>query len=277
MKKFQGGGGATLSYETAGDGPCVLAIHGAYSTHHELASALEPLLAPKVSHRRIYPDIPGMGMSPPHNSIQSSNDVVDLLEQFIDDQIGRSPFAVIGHSYGAHLARGLAARRPRQVTGLFLICPLIPGATNPEPHAVVRSDIDAAALLDPSLLEEYLGYFVVQTDETVHRFNDSVVPTIGQFDDAAVERIMSEWALHPDPDQTPFEAPTLILTGRHDSWVGYRDQANLVDRYPRATYVVLADTGHALLHERPDLFVALLDDWLMSSTPTMNDEASDSS
>jgi pimeloyl-ACP methyl ester carboxylesterase len=59
--------------------------------------------------------------------------------------------------------------------------------------------------------------------------------------------------------------------------VGYRDQANLVDRYPRATYVVLADTGHALLHERPDLFVALLDDWLMSSTPTMNDEASDSS
>jgi pimeloyl-ACP methyl ester carboxylesterase/TRAP-type C4-dicarboxylate transport system substrate-binding protein len=180
MEQFRDDSGATLSYETVGDGPCVLAIHGAYSTHHELASALEPLLIPQGSYRRIYPDIPGMGMSPPHDSIQSSNDVIDLLEQFMDDQIGRSPFAVIGHSYGAHLARGLAARRSRQVSGMALICPLIPGATNPEPHAVVQSDIDPAAHLDPSLLEEYVGYFVVQTNETVHRFNDSVVPTIGQ-------------------------------------------------------------------------------------------------
>lgn len=273
MKKFHGDSGATLSYDDAGDGSCVLALHGAYSTHNELASALEPLFAPQDSYRRIYPDIPGMGMSPPHDSIQSSNDVIDLFDQFIDDQIGRGALVVIGHSYGAHLARGLAARRPLQVKGLALICPLIPGATNPEPHAVVESDIDAAALLAPSIVEEYLGYFVVQTKETVQRFNDAVVPTIGRFDDVTVERIMSRWTLHPDPDETEFGAPTLILTGRHDSWVGYRQQANLVDRYPRASYVVLADTGHALPHERPDLLSGLLVDWLTSSFATVNDDA----
>ena len=270
MEQFRDDSGATLSYETVGDGACVLAIHGAYSTHHELASAFEPLLAPKDSYRRIYPDIPGMGMSPPHDSIQTSNDVIDLLNHFIDDQIGQSPFVVIGHSYGAHLARGVAARRPRQVNGLFLICPLIPDAMSPEPHSIVQSDIDAAVLLDQSLLEAYVGYFVVQTEETVHRFNQAVVPTIGHFDVVTVERIMSEWTLYPDPDETPFEAPTLILTGRHDSWVGYRQQANLMDRYPRASYVVLADSGHALPHERPDLLSALLDDWLTSSFATVN-------
>ena len=273
MEKCHGDSGATLSYDDVGDGPCVLAIHGAYSTHHELASALEPLLAPQDRYRRIYPDIPGMGMSPPHHSIQSSNDVIDVLDQFIDAQIGPNPFVVIGHSYGAHLARGLAARRPLQVAGMALICPLIPGATNPEPHAVVQSDIDAAAQLDPSILEEYVGYFVVQTSETMQRFNEGVVPSIGQFDSDAVERIMSQWTLHPDPDETEFDTPTLILTGRHDSWVGYRDQANLVDRYPRASYMVLADTGHALLHERPDLLSALLDDWLTSSFGTVNEDA----
>jgi pimeloyl-ACP methyl ester carboxylesterase len=276
MEKFHASSGATLSYDDVGYGSCVLAIHGAYSTHHELASALEPLFAPEDGYRRIYPDIPGMGMSPPHDSIQSSNDVVDLFDQFIDAQIGQGPLVVIGHSYGAHLARGLAVRRPRQVSGMALICPLIPGAMNPESHTVVQSDIDAAALLDPSLVDEYVRYFVVQTEETLQRFNDAVVPSMGHFDGDSVERIMSQWTLDPDPDETQFDAPTLILTGRHDSWVGYREQANLVDRHPRASYVVLADTGHALPHERPDLLTALLDDWLTSSFATVTNDAGNS-
>ncbi|MGQ0848604.1 MAG: alpha/beta fold hydrolase [Actinomycetota bacterium] len=273
MKMFHNDNGATLSYHDVEQGSCVLAIHGAYSTHHELASALEPMLARYGSYRRLYPDLPGMGMSPPHNSIQSSNDVIDLLDDFVADQVGRSPLLVIGHSYGAHLARGLAVRRPRQVVGMALICPLIPGAMNPEPHAVGRSDVDPAALLDPSHVDEYVGYFVVHTEETVQRFNDAVVPSMGRFDGDAVERIMSQWRLDPDPDKTASDAPTLVVTGRHDSWVGYREQVALVDRYPRASYVVLADSGHALVHERPDLLAALLDDWLASSMNSVGDDA----
>ena len=265
MKMFRNDAGATLSFDDVGHGHCVLAIHGAYSTHHELASALEPMIAPYDTYRRLYPDIPGMGESPPQHSIQSSNDVVDLLEQFVDDQIGESPLLLIGQSYGAHLARGLAARRPRQVAGMAMICPLMPGAMSPEPHAVVQSDVDPAALLDPTQVDEYLGYFVVHTEETVQRFKDAVVPSMGRFDVDAVERVMSDWRLDPDPDETAFDAPTLIVTGRQDSWVGYRAQVALFDRYPRASYVVLADTGHALPHERPDLLAALLEDWLAST------------
>lgn len=273
MKVLRSDTGSTLSYDDVGHGTCVLAIHGAYSTHHELASALEPILAPYGNYRRLYPDLPGMGASPPHSSIQSSNDVIDLLDYFVDDQNGQSPLLLVGHSYGGHLARGLAARRPRQVVGMALICPLIPGAMNPEPHTVVHSDVDPAALLDPSDLDEYLGYFVVYTDETVQRFNAAVVPSMGRFDGDAVERIMSEWSLHPDPDGTAFDAPTLIVTGRHDSVVGYREQGALVDRYPGASYVVLAGSGHALPHERPDLLAALIGDWLASSTSSVGDDA----
>jgi pimeloyl-ACP methyl ester carboxylesterase len=265
MKMFQDDTGATLGYHDTGDGICVLAIHGAYSTHHELASALEPMLARYESFRRLYPDIPGMGASPPHNSIQSSNDVVDLLGRFVDNQVGLGQLLIIGQSYGAHLARGLAARRPRQVAGMALICPLMPGAMNPEPRAVVQSDVDPAALLDPSHVDEYAGYFVVHTEETVQRFKDAVVPSMGSYDGDAVERIMSEWRLDPDPDESAFDAPTLIVTGRHDSFVGYREQMALIDRYSRASHVVLADTGHALAHERPDILSGLIGDWLTSS------------
>ncbi|MGH9891664.1 MAG: alpha/beta fold hydrolase, partial [bacterium] len=61
MRTLRGDSGATLSYHVAGEGMCVLAVHGAYSTHHELASALEPILGSHGGYRRLYPDLPGMG------------------------------------------------------------------------------------------------------------------------------------------------------------------------------------------------------------------------
>lgn len=53
-----------------------------------------------------------------------------------------------------------------------------------------------------------------------------------------------------------------MLTARHDAWVGYRQHEDLLAAYPRATSIVVADAGHALLHERPELVAAALRDWL---------------
>jgi len=268
MPTFHNTAGATLEYDEFGEGRCVLVLHGAYSTRHELVAALEPTFERHSGLRRLYPDLPGMGASPQHDSIQSSNDVVGLLDQFVADQADRSPLLLVGHSYGGHLARGLAVRLPGQVAGMALICPLLPGTMDPEPHTVVESDVDPVALLGEGEVDEFLGYFVVHTEETVERFKAAVAPSIGRFDGAAVERIMSEWKLDPDPDGTTIDAPTLTVTGRNDSTVGYRKQAALAEHNPRATYAALADTGHALPHERPDLLAALIGDWLRRTART---------
>src|SRR6185312_4678968 len=60
----------------------------------------------------------------------------------------------------------------------------------------------------------------------------------------------------------PFPAPTLILTGRQDSMVGYRDAWGLLENYPRATFVTLDRAGHALAEEQATLFRALVGEWL---------------
>lgn len=256
--------GAALHYDDIGSGPCVLVVHGAYSTRDETRGALEPFFADHDRYRRLYVDLPGMGDSPGHESIQGSDDVVDLIEQLIQREIGSQPFTVIGHSYGALIARGIAASRPQQVRGMALICPFTPADMEAEPSAVVVVDGDPLAVIDPAYVNDYLGYFVVQTPETAKRFNEAVAPAIGRFDGAAVERVMEHWKLNPDPDdpESDFDGETLIVTGRHDSVVGFRRQAELIDRYPRATYVVAAGAGHALPHERPELLAALLTDWL---------------
>jgi pimeloyl-ACP methyl ester carboxylesterase len=67
----------------------------------------------------------------------------------------------------------------------------------------------------------------------------------------------------PDADgQAPFERPTLILTGRQDDAVGYLDQWRLLPHYPRATFAVLDVAGHNLQIEQPELFTALMLEWL---------------
>lgn len=60
----------------------------------------------------------------------------------------------------------------------------------------------------------------------------------------------------------PFGAPTLIVTGRQDSVVGYRDVWGVLENYPRGTFVVLDRSGHLLEVEQEDLFRTLASEWL---------------
>lgn len=110
MKIVTSRAGAELHVESVGSGTCVLVLHGAYSAHQEVQAALEPILSTQGRYHRLYPDLPGMGASPAHGSIRTSNDVLDLLGELIGSEIGGDPFLVVGHSYGGHLARGIAAR-----------------------------------------------------------------------------------------------------------------------------------------------------------------------
>lgn len=262
MNRFAGPTGSELRFESVGDGPPILALHGAYSAHEEIRAILESALVRHSAYRRIYPDLPGMGDSPPHEMIRSANDVVDLLDQFVQAEIGDSPFLLAGHSFGGHLARGLAARRTTQVAGMLLICPVMPTPTTSEAHVVVTADGDPADWFEPSLVAEYTAYFVIHTRVTAERFRQAVAPVIGRFDGASVEQIMTNAALDPEPDSVPIDQPTLIVTARHDAFVGYRDQLALLDTYPRASYVTVADAGHAVAHEHPHLIAELVNDWL---------------
>jgi pimeloyl-ACP methyl ester carboxylesterase len=56
--------------------------------------------------------------------------------------------------------------------------------------------------------------------------------------------------------------PTLLVTGRQDSAVGYARAWEMLEHYPRATFAVLDRAGHALPHEQPGLIRALVTEWL---------------
>ena len=62
--------------------------------------------------------------------------------------------------------------------------------------------------------------------------------------------------------EASFTKPTLIVAGRQDTTVGYRDAWAIIEDYPRATFAVFDRAGHLLGGEQPQLWPALVDEWL---------------
>jgi pimeloyl-ACP methyl ester carboxylesterase len=249
--------GVNLHYVERGSGVPVLALHGAGVDHREIEAAFEAVVH-DTGYRRIYPDLPGMGRSTAAG-LAGNDDVVTLLGAFVDQVIG-GPVLLVGHSYGAYLARGVAARRPDLALGLALVCPIGEQTHDVPDHEVVRQDAGARDELDPSQRAGFDEYFVVRTPATARRYREHVAPAQALVDEAALGRIFAGWAI--DVGSEACRVPTLIVAGRRDSTAGYVDAVELLDRYPRATLAVVEGAGHALMHERPDLLAPLVADWL---------------
>lgn len=255
--------GAVVHYVAQGGGVPLVALHGAGVDHREIEAAIEAVVAPPASCRRIYPDLPGMGRSPAAG-LTGNDDVVTLLCDFID-HLGEGPIMLLGHSYGAYLARGVAARRPEMVLGLALLCPVAERSRDVPDHEVVRQDGDAYDELESAQRAGFDDYFVVRTRATACRYRDHVAPGFALVDEAALGRIFATWTI--DLGSGAFSAPALIVAGRRDSVAGHTDATELLARYPRATLAVVEDAGHALMHERPELFASLFGDWLDRACP----------
>ena len=245
-----------VHYAERGAGAAVLVLHGAGVDHREMLACLDPVFDAVTGYRRLYPDLPGMGRSPAPKTMSSADDVLDHLLAFVDGVVGDAPLLLAGHSAGAYYAQAIAGRRPRQVRGLALLCPLLPGSHEVPEHQVA---FGSEGIGDA----EFRDYFTVRTAETLARYRTYIEPGVRLADPAALARIGERWELStPAEDRGPFPHPTLVVSGRQDSAVGYTGAWELLERFPRATFAVLDRAGHALPHEQPDLVRALVTEWL---------------
>ncbi len=255
-----------LKYVEIGRGRPILVMHGGKLDHRHMVDALEPAFSDLTGWQRIYVDLPGCGGSTGFDHVHSQDDVLAAILEFAAATSAGSPIAVIGESRGSYIAQGLAYARPALISGLALIVPGGNSAaakeTLPEPVVLVR---DAGLLKDLELtVKGRAERLVVQTAAIVEKIRQTKVPAAAAHD-AALEARLSErltFSFHEVMLATVFDRPSLIVSGRQDSIVGYTDAAAMLSCYPRATYALLDCAGHSPGWERPHLFWALMQDWL---------------
>jgi len=246
----------------------MVALHGFTLDHRSMVGGLEPVFRDRSGWQRIYLDLPGHGQTPGREWISSSNDVLELLVEFIDAVIPDSPFGVSGLSYGGYLARGLINRLLDRVEGVLLIVPRIVG--DPEARELPLKRVFARepallAELSPSDRADFEEVAVVQTREHWQRYAREIKPAVHIADNAFLERFdlrTDDFSFPIDHPTFVFEKPALIVVGRQDHWVGYRDAWNILENFPRGTFAVLDRAGHALQLEQPALFTGLVHEWL---------------
>ena len=258
----------TVHYEVCGEGSPVVILNGAGPDLRSMQGPLERVFDRCEGWKRFYVDIPGTGKTKVTKRIRNSDQVLDIVMGFIDSVLPGQRFAVVGSSYGGYLARGVIYKEPGMVDGLLIVCPTVIAdrkkRTLPQHVALLKDDefLSSLDLADRGLFESFA---VVQTKAAWKRTLDEVITGLRMADTGFFSRLESRgyaYSFDVDGLPSPFRMPTLILSGRQDSMVGYRDTWELIESYPRATFAVLDLAGHNLPIEQESLLTALVGEWL---------------
>ena len=260
--------GHPVELDIIGEGLPVLMLHGFPLDRRALRRSVDPVFEGRTGYRRIHVDLPGFGASP----------------------------RVPGHRRkrrdgGVRAAADRRGRRRRPAPPRRRILGGVPGTGRDRPCVRCRSPErrcssrwSSLAFADRDLPPHRLLYEepgVLAGAPDAHAaaireigtvidgpawsyFSAVIAPTFGAGDAEAIAAIAHGYGFPTDVDAAaePYEGPTLIVTGRQDSVVGYRDALTMLERFPRATYAVLDAASHNVSGERPALLAALVDDWL---------------
>lgn len=256
-----------LHHVTVGEGEPLLILHGSRLDHRYMMATVEPLFETLDGWQRVYVDLPGHGLSPGRDDISTQDDLLAAVVAFAEATFADRRYGIIGESRGSYLAQGFAHLYPDRLTGVALIVPGGNPTSDPArlpPHQVMEPDPALRSELPDSELKRFDQMMVVQTREIVEKVQSYKIPAMALWDPVQEGRVGKEFDFAHDRrgETSVFEGPSVIIAGRQDWMSGYLDAMDLMPLFPRATLAVLDCAGHGLAWERPDLFNALMWDWL---------------
>jgi len=253
--------GVRLHYMTAGRGPTLILLHG-YAETSRMWKPIIPLLAERFTV--IAPDLPGIGDSGiPVNGLDMRTSAIRI--HALARSLGVEKARVVGHDIGLMVAYAYAAQFPAEVEKLVVIDAFLPGVPGWEAiynapniwHFRFNGEYPEALVKGRE--RTYFEYFwnVFAADKT---------RSIPEADRKAYTeaysrpgRMRAGWAYFASwpqlakdfaqLSQTKLTMPVLVSGGEKSLGNELAQQMKLVAS--DVTSVVLKDTGHWVLEERP--------------------------
>lgn len=255
--------GARMHYVDMGtddEKPPLLLVHGvAGCWQHWLEN-----IAPLARGRRVLAvDLPGFGRSEPMGVELSMTEYALTLDAFCE-VLDTGPVVAIGNSMGGYVCAALAVRRPSRVERLVLVDPACLSITRGSQlhlRGFVRllsalgtsgTLAERRMLRRPGFRHLMLGGMVrhptrIEMDVICEQLDGTGAPAFRQSMAALRECDFS-------PSLQQIACQTLIIFGRDDVLVPVRDAAELGELVPDSRVLVLDDTGHMPMLERPRRF-----------------------
>jgi pimeloyl-ACP methyl ester carboxylesterase len=253
--------GVRLHYMKAGNGTPLILLHG-YAETSRMWRPIIPLLAKRFMV--IPPDLPGIGDSGiPASGLDMKSAAISIHD--LAKSLGVQKAEVVGHDIGLMVAYAYAAQFPAEVAKLVLMDAFLPGvlgweAIYNDPHTWhFRFNGPAPEALVQGRERIYFDYF---WNDFAANKTHSIPETDRRAYAAAYarpRRMRAGWAyfvsfLQAARDfsqlsQTKLTMPVLSIGGDKSLGEALGQQVKLVAT--NATVIVMKDTGHWILEERP--------------------------
>ena len=262
--------GIPVYYEIHGSGRPLVMVHGFTPDHRIMSGCFEPLFNESSDWQRIYFDLPGMGKTPAPEWLSTSDQMLEIVSDFIQQVVPEQSYAVVGESYGGYMVQGLLRKNAGPVKGAMLLCPMVVGHDEqrklPQHASFIRDEalLESLSEADRKGFEEFC---VMLTPYVWEKMRDDILSGVKIADQPFLDKLYQTqyyFSYEEELKSNRYERPMLILTGKQDTAVGYEDQMALTLQYPHATYLALDRAGHNLQIEQPEVFTALTLEWLRS-------------
>jgi pimeloyl-ACP methyl ester carboxylesterase len=260
--------GGNVSMTVGGSGPPVLLIHG-YAETSRMWKPLAKVLAPHFTV--IAPDLPGIGNSSIPNTGIDMKTSAERIHAAMRS-LGYTKVRVVGHDIGLMVAYAYAAMYPQEVEKLALMDAFLPGVAGWEaiynnpgiwhfrfygatPEALVKGR-------ERIFFEHFWNDFAADKTHSISEA-DRTAYTQAYARPGRMAAGFAYFASFPktavdfaDLAKTRLAIPVLSIGGEKANGEALGAQLKLIAS--DVTVVVLKDTGHWILEERPDETIAAL-------------------
>jgi len=195
----------------------------------------------------------------------------DSLTAMAEQVLAEAPterFSVAGHSMGGRVALEVMRLAPQRVERLALLStgthPLAAGEAGEKERAGRMTLLQIARTQGMRAMGQEWARGMVHADRISTPLFDEVLDMLAR---GSAEQYAAQInALLTRPDATPLlphiQCPTLVLTGRQDSWSGPAQHEAMAAAIPGAQLVIVEHSGHMCTMEQPQAVNEALAAWL---------------
>ena len=256
--------GMKVHYRDEGEGPPIVLIHGTGASLHTWEDWTTDLVK---NYRVIRLDLPAYGLTGQDPQKRySSKDYVDLLHAFLGE-LKVDKFHLAGNSLGGLISWLYASYHPEKVEQLVLLDPsgfpfkntpmVIKMAKTPILNNFIRY-ITPRSFIEKNIKEVYYDETLIK-ESTIDRYHD-----LSQYKGNRQAFIDRAYVEREDYTERLglIQAPTLILWGENDAWIPVSDAPKFKAAIKDAQMVIMPNTGHVPMEERPRESLAFVLDFL---------------